>query len=156
LGKKVEHCAVQRVEISRTRGQDFKNPDYDSKNPNPQIAEFIGQKIKAKTVKNKVGGRDGQVATIDFYYGYGLDTIGEMISIAKHIGILQGSGWMSLIDPSTSEIIAKYQGEGQWKKALEENDSLWEQLANMVYGALHGYEGEVPVDESTETELSSD
>lgn len=136
-GKKVAHTAAQRIEVTRSRGQEFKNPKYDSKNPDPREPEYIGQTIKFKVTKNKVGGKEGATASIDFYYDYGLDVYGELLRLARHMGIIEGSGWMSMIDIDSGEVIAKYQGEKQWKQALAENPALWEKLNDMVYRLLY-------------------
>jgi RecA/RadA recombinase len=137
-GRKLAHTAAQRVEVSRSQGQEFANPNY--KEGNPLETKYIGQRIKFLVKKNKVGGRESATAYVDFYYGFGLDYYTNIINMAQYIGLLQGTGWMTLINPTTGEAIAKYQGMKQWREALQQDEQLWSTIYHMVYSAMKGVE----------------
>ncbi|MGG1263757.1 hypothetical protein [Brevibacillus laterosporus] len=135
-GRQLEHCVVQMVEFSRTMGQDFRNQSY--KEGNPLEGMYVGQKIKYRVTKNKVGGKEGATATVDYYYDSGLDLYGNVLTLAEHTGLVQGTSWKSLINPATGEVIAKYQGANKWKEALYANDQLWSMLYLMTSLAARG------------------
>lgn len=126
----MEHCVAQMIEFSRSMGQDFRNPDY--KEGNPLESMYVGQRIKYKITKNKVGGKEGATASVDYYYDEGLDIYGNTLSLAEHMGLLQGTSWKSLINPATGEVIAKFQGSAKWKDALHSDERLWSMLYLMV------------------------
>ncbi|QNR70366.1 hypothetical protein IAQ67_28845 (plasmid) [Paenibacillus peoriae] len=135
-GKMLEHACAQMVESSRTMGSDFHNKNY--KEGNPLESRFVGQKIKYKVTKNKVGGKEGATANVDYYYEDGLDLYADVISLAGHVGLMEGAAWKSLVDPTTGEIIARYQGTEKWKEALHADDLLWAKLYTMTQMAARG------------------
>lgn len=123
-GNKLEHVAAQRVEVTRTLGQDFRNPNYNSNADNSGEAMYIGQKIKFRQVKSKVGGRTGATASVDFYYDFGLDIVGNAIEVGKQVGVVHVSGaWYTLVDAATGDIILKEQGMKSFKEALVKGDT---------------------------------
>lgn len=139
-GRMLEHVCVQMIEFSRTMGQDFRNPSY--KEGNPLEAMFVGQRIKYRITKNKVGGKEGATANIDYYYEEGLDVYKNIIDLAEHVGLMSGGGWKSLANPVTGEVMAKYQGLAKWKDALAADDKLWATLYLMVDLATRGTDPE--------------
>lgn len=139
-GKKIEHACVQAVFVDRTMGQDFKNPLYNSKEPNGGQAEFTGQRIRFKQTKSKVGGRFGATAAVNFYYEHGLDIIQNQLDVAKLHGIIEGTTWLSFIDPTTGEIVGKWQGAGNTKKALSEDKELYMKFDYVLSHTLRGLE----------------
>jgi len=143
-GRQLEHCVVQAIEFSRSIGQDFRNPNY--KEGNPLEPMYVGQRIKYKITKNKVGGKEGATASVDYYYDEGLDIYGNTLSLAEHMGLLQGTSWKSLINPATGEVIAKFQGSAKWKDALHSDERLWSMLYLMVTLAAR----QIPAEEMME------
>lgn len=139
-GKQLEHTVVQMIELSRTLGQDFKNPNY--KEGNPLESMYVGQRIKYRVTKNKVGGKEGATATVDYYYDEGLDIYKNIIDLAEHMGLMTSGGWKSLVNPVTGEVIAKYQGINKWKEALHADEQLWAMLYLMVTLAAQGVPAE--------------
>lgn len=111
-------------------GQDFRNPNY--KEGNPLEPMYVGQRIKYRITKNKVGGKEGATASVDYYYDEGLDIYGNTIQLAEHVGIMTGGGWKSLVNPVTGEVIARYQGLAKWKDALHNDEKLWATLYLMT------------------------
>jgi recombination protein RecA len=140
-GRQLEHCVVQMIEFSRNMGQDFRNPNY--KEGNPLEGMYVGQRIKYRITKNKVGGKEGATATIDYYYDEGLDIYKNVIDLAEHVGLMTGGGWKALANPVTGEVIAKYQGINKWKDALHNDEQLWNMLFLMVTLAASGTSPEV-------------
>lgn len=136
-GLRLKHGCAQRVEVTKSQSsKDFGNPNYVE--GNPLEPRFVGQKIKFKVVKNKVGGKASATAAVDFYYGFGLDYYTNIINMAQYLGLLVGSGWMTLIDPATGEAIVKYQGAKQWRDALQNDEELWAKIYHMVYAKMEG------------------
>ena len=147
-GRKVRHTAAQRLDVKRTRGQDFKNSDYNHNDENANVAQFIGQKIKFNQVKSKVGGKDGATASVAFYYGEGLDVLANSFAVAQRLGIINKSGpWMTFIDPPTGEVLCKQQGENKFKQALVEGDELYEKLDYLLSCGMRGIEPDSVVEE---------
>ncbi|ALA07227.1 putative recombinase RecA [Brevibacillus phage SecTim467] len=136
-GNRLKHACAQRIEVAKSQTtKDFGNPNFEESNP--LEPRFIGQRIKFKVVKNKVGGKQSATAAVDFYYGFGLDYYTNILNMAQYLGLLQGSGWMTLIDPVTGEQIAKYQGARQWRDALQKDEVLWAKIYHMVYAKMKG------------------
>lgn len=135
-GKMLEHAVAQMVELSRTMGQEFRNPSY--KEGNPLESMYVGQRIKYKVTKNKVGGKEGATASVDYYYDEGLDIYGDTIKLAEFVGLMHGTSWKSLVNPVTSEVIAKFQGMNKWKDALHNDEKLWAMLYLMTSLAARG------------------
>lgn len=60
---------------------------------------------------------------------------------------------MTLINPTTGEAIAKYQGMKQWREALQQDEQLWSTIYHMVYSTMKGVEIDLtPADEPSEVE----
>lgn len=136
-GLRLKHSAAQRIEVAKSQTtKEFGNPNYEE--GNPLEPRFIGQRIKFKIVKNKVGGKASATAAVDFYYGFGLDYYINILNMAQYLGLLVGSGWMTLVDPATGETIAKYQGAKQWRDALQADEVLWAKIYHMVYARMDG------------------
>ncbi|WNW25021.1 hypothetical protein RS399_03680 [Bacillus inaquosorum] len=160
-GYKLEHVASQRVEVQRTMGQDFKNPNYNSNNENAGEAQFIGQKIKFKQVKSKVGGRFGATASVNFYYDHGLDLALNAIQVGQQYNIIVGTSWMSMIDIATGQEVIKKQGINNLKNAILEDEDLYAKFDYMLTYAMRGLEPKSVIDEweeikATELDLGDD
>lgn len=159
-GKKIAFTCAQRVEVTRTRGQDFKNPKYDHTKENSGEAQYIGQKIKFRQVKSKVGGRDGATASVNFYYGEGLDLALNAIQVAQQYNMVVGSSWLTLVDVATGQEVIKKQGMNNFKNALLEDEELYAKFDYMLTCVLRGIEPKSVVDEweeikATEINLES-
>lgn len=161
-GRKIAFTAAQRVEITRTRGQDFKNPNYNSNADNQLEAMYTGQKIKFKVVKNKVGGRDGATASVIFRYGEGLDYALNAIQVAQQYNVVVSSGaWYTLLDVATGQEVIKKQGLDNLKNALLEDQELYAKFDYMLTHVLRGLEPKSVIDEweeikATELDLEGD
>jgi RecA/RadA recombinase len=157
-GLRLKHACGQRIEVTKSQTtKEFGNPNY--KMDNPLETQYTGQRIKFKVIKNKVGGKASATAAVDFYYGFGLDYYTNILNMAQYMGILQGSGWMTLAHPTTGEIIAKYQGFKQWRDALQEDEKLWGIIYHMVYSSMKGIDidlTEWDAEESTPIEGSEE
>lgn len=152
-GNKVGHTCVQIIHVSRTLGQDFKNPAYNSQAENSGEAQFIGQKIKFLQEKSKVGGQKGATASVNFYYGHGLDVLQNMTDMAKLFDIVQGSTWLNLIDHATGEIIYKAQGAKNFKIGLSQDTELFKKFEYMLTYAMRGLEVRSVVEEWDEIHM---
>lgn len=146
MGRKLNHTCSQIVVVSRTLS-DFKNPKYNSNAENSGEAQYLGQKIKFKQEKSKVGGRKGATASVNFYYDYGLDTLQNAIDLSRMYGIVDGTTWLSLIDPPTGEVVFKAQGGNNFKKELAENNELYAKFDYLLTYTQRGMEVKSVVDE---------
>lgn len=161
-GRKVAFTAAQRVEVTRTRGQDFKNPAYNSSNENSGESMYLGQKIKFKQIKSKVGGKDGATASVVFKYGEGLDVVGNAIAVGQQYNVVISSGaWFTLLDVATGEQVEKKQGMDNLKQALLDDPTLYAKFDYMVTCVMRGVEPLSVVDEwdkivETEEEVQDD
>lgn len=146
-GRKVAFTAAQRLEITRTRGADFKNPKYDHTKENSGEAQYIGQKIKFRQIKSKVGGKDGATASVNFIYDEGLDVALNAIQVGQIYNIIVGSSWLTLLDVATGQEVAKLQGLKNFKQALLEDEELYAKFDYMLTCVLRGIEPKSVVDE---------
>lgn len=147
-GFKLEHVASQRIEVNRTMGQDFKNPKYDHTKENSGEAQYVGQKIKFRQVKSKVGGKYGATASVNFYYEHGLDVFSNAIAVGQQKGIVSQSGaWFSLIDYATGEIVHKSQGGERFKQEMINDQELYAKFDYMLTYLLRGLEPRSVTDE---------
>lgn len=91
--------------------------------------EIIGNRVKAKIVKNKVAPPFREVE-FDIMYNEGISKIGDMIDLATQFGIIQKSGsWYTF---ETERV----QGREGLKKLLGENESMLNSLENKVVDYL--------------------
>lgn len=146
-GNKLKHVVSQRVEVSRTLGQDFRNSKYNSNSDNCPEAQFIGQKIRFKQTKSKVGGKMGATASVDFYYEQGLDIMLNIIQLAQNYDIIVGSGWMTFIDYATGQEIFKKQGFSNMKQVFVDDEEAYMKLDYMLTMVMRGLEPKSVVDE---------
>lgn len=160
-GRKVAFTAAQRLEVTRTRGQDFKNPKYDHTKENAGEAQFVGQKIKFRQIKSKVGGKDGATASVNFYYEEGLDVATNAIQVGQMHNIIVGSSWLTMVDVATGQEVAKKQGMANFRNALLEDEELYAKFDYMLTCVLRGIEPKSVVDEweeikATEIDMGED
>ena len=104
-GRALKFYASVRLDIRR--GEQLK-----------EKGEIVGNKVKAKVVKNKVA-PPFKVATVDLIYGEGISKTGEIIDIGSELNIVEKSGsWYSY----NNERIG--QGRENVKKYLDENPKV--------------------------------
>jgi recombination protein RecA len=88
--------------------------------------EIIGNRVKAKIVKNKVA-PPFKIAEFDIMYNEGISYEGDIITLATKHGIISKSGtWLSYGDKKLG------QGMEQSKVFLKENPSLTQELVKKV------------------------
>ncbi|MEC0276912.1 recombinase RecA [Peribacillus frigoritolerans] len=100
-GRSLKHAYSMQLDVSI--GEYFKKGTGDA-------TTFLGQKTKVKVAKNKIA-PPFRTANLDLYYESGLDRIKESIQIAKEIGILSGTSWLTLVNPMTGEIYQDEEGK---------------------------------------------
>jgi len=88
--------------------------------------EIVGNRIKAKIVKNKVAA-PFRVAEFDIYYSEGISYEGDVLNIALKKGVIKKSGsWFQYNDEKIG------QGSEGAKKFLKENPRITEEIRNKV------------------------
>jgi len=116
-GKALKFYASVRAEIRRA-AQIKKGED------------IIGNRVKAKIVKNKVA-PPFKIAEFDIMYNEGISYEGDVISLAAKHGIILKSGtWLSYGDKKLG------QGMEQAKVFLKENPSLTQELVKKIKGVI--------------------
>lgn len=116
-GKALKFAASLRIEISRTGS--IKDGD-----------KIIGQTIKAKVVKNKVGSPFTE-ANFDFIYGSGISSEREILELGNKAGIIsKGGAWISYTS-DTGEAY-KWQGLEKARLYIKDNPELKEELLNKL------------------------
>ena len=107
------------------------------------ISKEEGLKIGAYIAKNHCNQTRYPYLRADYFikFGEGTQVISEVIELAKEMGILQGSAWISEIDPETGEArvlpngdVAKWNGMNKTKAYLEANKDYYDYLVNLVMG----------------------
>lgn len=93
-GRSLKHAATINIEVSR--GEFFTKGSGASR-------EVLGNRINCKVSKNKVAPPHKQ-ATLDMYYATGPDRVRELVLVAKEIGVLSGTSWLTFNDPRSGEI----------------------------------------------------
>jgi len=106
-------------------------------------AEMIGNRVRAKIVKNKVA-PPFKEAQFDFMFGQGISREGSLVDVGVDHGIVRKAGaWF------TYDEIQLGQGKENSKRFLRENADIALQLETDVYKAV----GLIESDEATEEEL---
>ncbi len=87
--------------------------------------EIVGNRVRAKIVKNKVSPPFKEVE-FDIMYNEGISKIGDTLDLAIEQGLIQKSGsWFTLAEE-------RVQGRDQLKKMLSEDPSMFQTLDNQV------------------------
>ena len=106
-------------------------------------AEMIGNRIRAKIVKNKVA-PPFREAEFDIMFGKGISREGSLLDVGVEHGIVRkGGAWF------TYDEVQLGQGKENSKNYLRENPDLALQLENDVYKAV----GMVDIEETTNEEV---
>jgi recombination protein RecA len=106
-------------------------------------AEMIGNRVRAKIVKNKVA-PPFKEAQFDIMFGQGISREGSLVDVGVDHGIVRKAGaWF------TYDEIQLGQGKENSKRFLRENADIALQLETDVYKAV----GLIESDEATEEEL---
>ena len=106
-------------------------------------AEMIGNRIRAKIVKNKVA-PPFREAEFDIMFGKGISREGSLLDVGVEHGIVRkGGAWF------TYDEVQLGQGKENSKNYLRENPDLALQLENDVYKAV----GMVDIEEATNEEV---
>ena len=109
-------------------------------------AEMIGNRIRAKIVKNKVA-PPFREAEFDIMFGKGISREGSLLDVGVEHGIVRkGGAWFTYDDVQLG------QGKENSKNYLRENPDLALQLENDVYKAV----GMVESEETTKEEAVED
>lgn len=138
-GRSIKHNYSQQVDVSV--GELFNVGTGANK-------RTIGQQVKVKVAKNKVG-IPYRTAALDIYYDYGVDRITELISVAKELGVLVGTSWLTFIDPATGEMFRdgdkeiKFNGAARAREEIVQDlekgsGQLYNSIYNVVQRVLRG------------------
>lgn len=120
-GRSVQHAATHILEVAIG--------DYFTKGAGND-KEYFGQQIRVRVLKNKIAPPFRQ-ATIDLYYQHGVDRISELIAVAKEIGVLQGTNWLTLTDPRTGEVLTDEKGsELKWNGTKKTQEAIINDIKN--------------------------
>lgn len=88
----------------------------------------VGQRIKVKLVKNKVGTPFG-IAEVDLYFGKGFDQSVEVVDLAIKAGIIrQGGAWFFLPDET------KFQGKSKLIEFLNADEEAFNDIRDKLLG----------------------
>ena len=132
-GKALKFYSSVRIEVRK--GEAIKNG-----------TEIIGNKTKAKIVKNKVA-PPFRTAEFDIMYGLGISHVGEIVDLGANLDIIQkGGAWYSYGDARIG------QGRENAKQYLIENPDIALEIENKVrehYG-LEPVIEYIPTDGETE------
>ena len=112
-GKALKFYASVRIEVRK--GEAIKNG-----------TEIIGNKTKAKIVKNKVA-PPFRTAEFDIMYGLGISHVGEIVDLGANLDIIQkGGAWYSYGDARIG------QGRENAKQYLKENHQICDEIERKV------------------------
>lgn len=120
-GRSLRHASTHTLEIAIG--------DYFTKGTG-RDRKYFGQQIRVKVAKNKIAPPFRQ-ATIDLYYGHGVDRIAELVLVSKEIGVLQGTNWLTFTDPGTGEIMVDEEGNDlKWNGIRKTQEALMNDIKN--------------------------
>ena len=129
-GRSLKYATTQTLEVAI--GEYFTKQEGGNK-------KYLGQQIKVKVTKNKIA-PPFRTATIDLYYEYGVDRLSELIAVAKELGILSGTNWLKLINPTTGEILQDSEGkEIKFNGVAKAREYLIEDINNggKIYSTIY-------------------
>lgn len=120
-GRAVRHASSQTVEVAIG--------DYFTKGTGKD-KKYLGQQIRVKVAKNKIA-PPFRTATVDVYYEHGIDRINELVLVAKEIGVLNGTSWLTLINPITGEVMVDSNGkEMKWNGITKTKEAIISDIEN--------------------------
>jgi recombination protein RecA len=92
--------------------------------------EIIGNRIKAKIVKNKVAA-PFKIVEFDIYYNEGISKYTDIINMGLKLGLIKKSGsWLEFENKKLA------QGLEASKKFLKENPEITEKLKNLLFNSI--------------------
>jgi recombination protein RecA len=104
--------------------------DIRKSTPIKEGEDVVGNLVKVKVVKNKVA-PPFRKAEFDIMFGEGISKVGEIVSLAVDLDIIQKSGsWFSYNDSKLG------QGDGKVKALLKDNPELAEEIEAKVREVL--------------------
>lgn len=130
----------QAIKYASMLTLDLRKKSIQDKDP---IAKDEGLKIGVHIVKNHCNQTKYPYLRADYFikFGEGTQVTSEIIELAKEMGILTGTSWISEIDPATGEArvlpngdIAKWNGMNKTKAYLEANPDYYKYLQDVVMG----------------------
>jgi recombination protein RecA len=113
-------------------------------------AEMIGNRVRAKIVKNKVA-PPFKEAQFDIMFGKGISREGSLLDVGVEHGIVRkGGAWF------TYDEVQLGQGKENSKNYLRENPDLALQLENDVYKAVGMIESDSPESPDEASDVTSE
>ena len=113
-------------------------------------AERIGNRTKAKVVKNKMA-PPFREAEFDIMYGEGISMLGELVDLGVRLGLLEKSGfWYSAGENRIG------QGRDAVKQYLRDNPEFAEKLESDIRARLTNVRSETATDETQVSDLSEE
>jgi len=110
----------------------------------------VGQKIKIKLVKNKVGTPFG-IVEADLYFGIGFDQSIEIVDLAIDAGIIkQGGAWFTLSDET------KFQGKASLIEYLRADEKVFNGIRDELFTAREEVENRVSTEELVVQQLEEE
>lgn len=141
-GRALKHAYSQTLDVS--------TGDFFSKGTGFTGKKVFGQQARVKVSKNKIA-PPFKTATLDLYYDQGVDKIMELAQVAKEIGVLNGTSWLTFIDVNTGEIIhdeatdkpMKWNGLNKTVEALKDDienngGAIYTRMFEIVQDAIRG------------------
>jgi recombination protein RecA len=119
-GNALKFYASVRLDVRRALGKDDVVKDGD---------EMIGNKVKVKVVKNKVG-PPFKIAEFDVEFAKGIDKVSEVIELGHKAGILKKWGKQITLFVEGTEPL-KYDLE-EFKGMLTDNPEFYQELYNRI------------------------
>lgn len=118
----MKHAYTQQLDVSIS--------EYFTKGSGKENKQYFGQKTFVKVVKNKIA-PPYRNATIDLYYEHGMDRIMELVLVAKEINVLNGTSWLTFIDPTTGEVQTDSEGNDlKWNGVKKTVQALTDDIEN--------------------------
>jgi recombination protein RecA len=112
-GRALKYFSSVRIDVRK--GEPIKNG-----------SEVIGNRTKAKIVKNKVA-PPFKVAEFDILYGEGISRTGEIVDLGVELGIIEkGGSWFTVND-------IRLQGRDGVKEYLKSNPEIADELEQRIY-----------------------
>lgn len=132
-----------------------------SKKPLKQKQEVIGDTIKVKVIKNKLGGRPYRTVEITLLYDKGFDIKHEIVQLGVELGFIERAGawytphYLKDILPKDSEP-EKVQGMDSLMDYLYSNEKYITKLEELVRANLQNIEIAIEDEDDSSTENSED
>lgn len=108
--------------------------DENGKDAGRGTDEPAGNKILMSMVKNSSCPPTRRTGSYTVRFDSGVDKIADIVDFGIKFNIIQGTGWFTIIDVETGEVLKdKIHGKGELNSVLRDDDTLRDNVVSQIY-----------------------